>query len=77
MVGRCVSGWGEGAEGQLKRIFLQIEFKVRNGLGRTLALQSFRITHLIYAEFLAKVCKTRNKNKVEKNPLKCNFLLII
>ena len=63
-------GVGSGAKGQslggeLNRIFLQIEFRFRNGLGRTLALQSFRITHLINAEILAKVT-TRNKNKVAK-----------
>ena len=30
--------------GELNGIFLQIEFRFKNGLGRTIALQSFRIT---------------------------------
>ena len=45
----------EGSKGQilgggLNGIFLQFEFRFRNGLGATLALQSFCITHLIKAE---------------------------
>ena len=51
---------------ELNGIFLQIEFRYRNGLGSTIALQNFRITHLINAEILAKLCTTREKNKVEK-----------
>ena len=57
--------WGRGAEGQtlggreLNGIFLQFELRFRNGLGPTLALQSFRIFHLINAEILAKNCTTR------------------
>ena len=54
------------ARGELNGIFLQFEFRFRNGLGRTLALQNFRITHLIKAEFLAKILhEARNKNKVD------------
>ena len=49
--------WGGG--GELNGIFLQFEFMFWNGLGRTLALQSFCITHLINAEILAKFCTTR------------------
>ena len=49
--------WGGG--GELNRIFLQLEFRFRNGLGRLLASQSFNITHLINAELLAKFCTTR------------------
>ena len=65
-----VSGWGEGSKGatvrewgggELNGICVQIEFRFRNGLGRVLALRSFRITHLIKAEILAKVCTTRKK----------------
>ena len=59
--------------GELNKIFLQIEFRFRNGLGLTLALQSFRITHLINAEILAKICMTRNKNKVEKKSILMSF----
>ena len=50
--------WGRRAKG-LNRIFLQLEFRFRNGLGRLLASQSFNITHLINAELLAKFCTTR------------------
>ena len=45
--------------GSSTEFFLQFEFRFRNGLGRILALQSFRITHLINAEVLAKFCTTR------------------
>ena len=45
---------GKQYGGKLNGIFLQFEFRFRNGLGRTLALQSFRITHLINAEILAR-----------------------
>ena len=48
-----------GGGGELNGIFLQFEFMFWNGLGRTLALQSFCITHLINAEILAKFCTTR------------------
>ena len=44
---------------ELNRIFLQLEFRFRNRLGRLLASQSFNITHLINAELLAKFCTTR------------------
>ena len=54
---------------ELNGFFLQIEFRFTNGLGRTLALQNFRITHLIHAEILAKVCTTGNKNNVDKTIL--------
>ena len=58
-----------GGGGELNGIFLQFELRFRNRLGRTLAVQSFRITHLINAEILAKFCMTREtKNKVKKNP---------
>ena len=39
-------------------------------MGRTLALQNFRISHLINAEILANFCTTRGrKNKVEKKSI--------
>ena len=50
---------GRTLGGELKGTFLQFEFRFRNGLDRTLALQSFRITHLIDAEVFAKFCTTR------------------
>ena len=61
--------FGGGGGGELNRIFLQIEFRFRNGLGRALSSQNFRITHLINAEILAKVCTTRNENKLEKKSI--------
>ena len=45
--------------GELNEIFLEIEFRFRNGLSRTIALQSYRITYLINAEILAKFCTMR------------------
>ena len=54
---------------ELNGIFLQIEFRFRNGLGSTIALQSFRITHLINAEILPKLCTTREKIKWKKSYL--------
>ena len=60
---------GRGAKGQTlggepSGIFLQFEFRFRNRLGRTLALQSFSISHLIYAEVLAQFC-TACKTKIK------------
>ena len=73
------SKWGKLGRGEveLNGIFLQFEFRFWHGLGRTLALQSFRITHLINAEFLAKFCTAGETKKMEKNPFQCDFLLII
>ena len=48
-----------GGGRELNGIFLQFELRLRNGLGRTLVLQSFRITHLTNAEILAEFCTTR------------------
>ena len=57
---------------------MQIEFRLKNGLCRTIALQSFRITHLKNAENLAKFCTTREtKIKWKKNPFLSDFLLFI
>ena len=52
--------------GGLNGIFLQFELRLTIGLGRTLALQSFRNTHLINTEILAKFWTTRKKKEVEK-----------
>ena len=53
--GGCLGGggfrWGGGRNGD--RVLKWIR------PGRTLALQSFRITHLINAEIFAKFCRTR------------------
>ena len=43
---------------------LSLGFRFENEIGRTLALQSFRITHLINAEILANL--VRNKIKWKK-----------
>ena len=52
-----------GGGGELNGMFLQIEFRLRNGLGRTTDMQSFRITHLINAEILANISTTRETKK--------------
>ena len=68
--GGCLRGSGvegKGANvngGEVSGIFFQFEFRLRNGVGRTLAWQNFRITHLTSAEMLASFCTMRNKNKV-------------
>ena len=59
---------GEILGGELNGTFLQFEFRFKNRLCRTLALQSFHITHLINVEILAKFCTTRKTKKVKKNP---------
>ena len=63
-------GGGGGQKAEFNGILLQFEFGFRNGVSRTLALQSFRITHVINTEICAKLFTTRNKNKVEKNHMK-------
>ena len=65
---RAIVRGGGGGDLNIIFFFLHLEFRFRNGLGRTLALQSFRISHLINAEILPKAYTMRNKNKVEKNP---------
>ena len=45
---------GQMLGGGLNGIFLQIYFRFRNGLDCSIALQSFRIIHLINAEILPK-----------------------
>ena len=46
--GRLKGSKGANFEGgELNVFFLQFEIRFRNGLGRTLALKSFRITHLL------------------------------
>ena len=62
-----------GGGGELNGIFLQFEFRFRNGLCRTLALQSFRITHLINAEIFAKNGKTR-KTKIKWTKINFNMI---
>ena len=60
--GRGLMGGGVlsvGGGGEINGIFLQIEFRFRNGLGRTVALQSFGITCLINAEIFANFSTTR------------------
>ena len=47
--------WG----GELNGTFLLFEFRFRNGLGRTLALQSLRLSHLINAEIPARRTKQK------------------
>ena len=56
-------GWGFGVgSGEVRCIR-------SNTLGRTLALQSFRITYLVDAKNLANFCTTRNKNILEKRSI--------
>ena len=57
-------------------IFLQFELRFRIGVGRTLALQNFHVTHLIHADFFAKFCTTRNKINKEKIHFNLIFTLI-
>ena len=60
--GRGLMGGGVlsvGGGGEINGIYLQIEFRFRNGLGRTVALQSFGITCLINAEIFANFSTTR------------------
>ena len=51
---------GANFMGEVNGILLQFEFRFRNGKCRKLALQSFRITHVINAEICAKFVRTRN-----------------
>ena len=66
--GASIGGGGDGGGGLINGIFLQFEFRFRNELSRTLALQNFRIL----AKFLQNSCKifhdARNKKKSGKNP---------
>ena len=49
--------------GEVQGIFLQFKFRFRNGEGRTIALQSLRITQLIIAKFLQNFARRKTKIK--------------
>ena len=77
MRGVCGLGAGGGlVQGREGGLGLVVQLRFRNGLGRTLALQSFRITHLTNAEILAKFCTTRSKKKAEKTNFNVTFYLL-
>ena len=56
--------------GEVQRIFLQFEFRFRNGVGRTYTcFAKFPHYSVDNCKILAKFCTMQNKNQMKKNPV--------